>query len=132
EPGLARLSRAPVVVGAERSRFPRREHALGVRVPPPLGISLGRDEHVRAHRVELAPAERAAVRRRLPALRRPRRPPLRVLRYRTGLAAARDVLGQILDLEALLARLELDDVADRDDADDLVVLHHREVTDAAV
>ena len=41
-----------------------------------------------------------------------------------------DVVGQVLDLEALLLRGELDEVADRDDADDLAVVDDRDVTDA--
>src|SRR6266516_248423 len=40
-----------------------------------------------------------------------------------------DVLGQILDLDALLLRLELDDVTDRDHADDVTVLGDGQVPD---
>src|SRR6266545_5151401 len=47
-------------------------------------------------------------------------------------AAARDVVGQVLDLEALLLRLVLDEVADRHEPDDVVVVDHGQVSDAAV
>ena len=59
-----------------------------------------------------------------PAAARPRRASASAPEARRG-SASGDVLGQILDLNALLLRRELDHVADRDDADDLAVLRDR-------
>src|SRR5262249_39136974 len=78
QPGRPRLRRPPLVAGRKCPRPPRAEDALFVRVAPLRGVALRRDQHVRAHRVELAAAERAAIRRRLEALRATHAPPARL------------------------------------------------------
>ena len=58
---------APVVIREKPARLPGARHAGRVRVATPVRVALRRDQHVVAHRVEQAVAERAAVRRRAPA-----------------------------------------------------------------
>src|SRR4029077_9397856 len=76
ERGPPRLGRAPVVVGLEGACVAGSGDALGVSVPAAFGVVLRRDHDVFAHGVQSLPAERAGVRRRLPAVRPAYRPPL--------------------------------------------------------
>src|SRR5207342_718505 len=51
---------------------------------------------------------------------------------RIGLSASADVVGQVLDLEALLLRLELDNVTHREHTHDLAAVDDRDVADSLV
>src|SRR4051812_26910071 len=62
----------------------RGRDALRVRVPPALGVALGRDEDVLAHGMQPLVAERAAVGGGLRVLRAAHDPPARLGRGRTG------------------------------------------------
>ena len=76
------LRREPLLAQPDAPVAPRREHALGVRVPPPARVALRRDQHVLRHRVQLVAAERAAVGRRLAVARAAHRPPVCRLQLR--------------------------------------------------
>ena len=60
-----------------------------MRVPPARGVALGRDQRVRAHRVQPVAAERAGVRGRLAVLRAADRPPVGPLEASHGLGRRR-------------------------------------------
>src|SRR4051812_21614064 len=66
----------PLVPRRQAAGAPRGQHALAVRVAPPLGVALRRDQHVLAHGVQLVSAQRAAVGRRLAVLSAAQRPPV--------------------------------------------------------
>jgi hypothetical protein len=58
---FSRLRLPPLVVGRKPPGLPRCNDALCMRVAATLSVSLGRDQHVSAHRVELVATERAAI-----------------------------------------------------------------------
>src|SRR6266545_6443563 len=79
--GPARLCSAPVVVGEEFPGPAGGDDTFRVRVTPPAAVAFGRDEHVLAHRVKGALAQRAAVRRRLEILSGSNSPPARLVEW---------------------------------------------------
>ena len=100
---------------------------------PSFAAGVHRDDVYRARSCSSSTSTSTSQRRRGAAAdrRRARAPCEPVARGQgSRLSSARgDVVRQVPDLGALLRRLELDDVADRDQADHLTLLDHREVTD---
>src|SRR5262249_15295088 len=80
--GTVGLKRAPVVVRLEAALLPGGGDAFGVGMPAPFDVSLRGDNRVRAHCVQVTSAERAAIGRSSPALRRAQRPPAWLLHSR--------------------------------------------------
>ena len=132
-PSLGELGRRPQLADTAELRFcgvVEERDGLG-RQPLALGDFLGivgRHERERFRLSRLARRGRREAlqdRRKLEQLEGPRVHPgslgLRA-RRRDSVYLAGDVLGQEPDLHALFLRVELDDVADRDDADDLPLL----------
>src|SRR5581483_6371124 len=66
---------APLVARLQVARLAGAADALGVGMAPTGGVSLRREQHVVAHRVEQLVAERAAIRRGPQALRAAEGPP---------------------------------------------------------
>src|SRR2546423_11031827 len=64
-----RLCLQPLLPRRQPAALAGSHHALGVRVPPPPRIALGKDQHVLAERGQVTAAKRAAVGRGLAVLR---------------------------------------------------------------
>src|SRR5262249_53485030 len=76
------LRSPPLLIATDPPVPQGRLDALGVRMAAAVGVVLGSDQHMRAHRVQVVAAERAAIARRLVVPGRPDRPPLRLLEPR--------------------------------------------------